>query len=131
MRNGDTREACGIHIIAVPAYNIVHQRSEGVLYHPRGEGNGYVLEFGDTRVYIAGDTENTPEMKALKEIDIAFLPINLPYTMTAEMVVDAVKALKPAVLYPYHFAFGTTEIDQLIKSMRDFPETELRVRNKP
>ncbi|MBN1195785.1 MAG: MBL fold metallo-hydrolase [Candidatus Aminicenantes bacterium] len=131
MANGDTRKLDGIHITAVPAYNLVHKRKDGTPYHPKGEGNGYVLEFGDTRVYVAGDTENTPEMKALEEIDIAFLPINLPYTMDAKMVTDAVKALKPAVLYPYHFAFGTTDLDELITAMKAFPGTELRIRNKP
>lgn len=131
LDNGDTRDIYGIHIMAVPAYNIVHKRKDGTPYHPKGQGNGYVLAFGDTRVYIAGDTENTPEMKALEQISIAFLPINLPYTMDADMVVDAVKAMQPAILYPYHFAFGTTDLESLIAAMKEFPGTELRIRNKP
>ncbi|HDP94868.1 MAG TPA: MBL fold metallo-hydrolase [Candidatus Aminicenantes bacterium] len=129
--NGETRDIYGIHIMAVPAYNIVHKRKDGTPYHPKGEGNGYILAFGDTRVYIAGDTENTLEMKALEQISIAFLPINLPYTMDADMVVDAIKTMKPDVLYPYHFAFGATDLDDLTTAMKAFPGTELRIRNKP
>ena len=83
----------GIRIEAVPAYNIKHERAPGQPFHPKGEGNGYVVTFGDRKVYIAGDTENTREMKALKGIDIAFLPMNLPYTMTPEMVADATTGL--------------------------------------
>lgn len=126
MQNGDVRTMAGIGVEAVPAYNIVHKRDTGQPYHPKGEGNGYVLTFGDKRVYIAGDTENTPEMKALKNIDIAFLPMNLPYTMTPEMVADAVKAFRPKVLYPYHYR-GTdpARIVELLKKDRDI---EVRVR---
>jgi L-ascorbate metabolism protein UlaG (beta-lactamase superfamily) len=78
MNNGDIKTIEGLKIEAVPAYNLVHMRSEGVPFHPKGVGNGYVITFGDKRVYVAGDTENTPEMKKLKDIDIAFLPMNLP-----------------------------------------------------
>lgn len=82
MKNGDVIEIEGLKIEAVPAYNIVQMRSEGKPFHPKGAGNGYVITFGDTRVYVAGDTENIPEMKDLPDVDIAFLPMNLPYTMT-------------------------------------------------
>ena len=92
MKNGDVQNVMGIKIEAVPAYNLIHKRDNGEFYHPKGEGNGYVLTFGDKRVYIAGDTENTPEMKRLENIDYAFLPMNLPYTMTPEMVADAARA---------------------------------------
>jgi len=92
MKNGDTNSDHGFTIEAVPAYNIAHTRDNGQPFHPKGEGNGYILTFGETRVYVAGDTENTPEMKALTGIDIAFLPMNLPYTMTPEMVADAARA---------------------------------------
>jgi L-ascorbate metabolism protein UlaG (beta-lactamase superfamily) len=126
MKNGDKREVAGIGVEAVPAYNLVHKRDNGEFYHPKGVGNGYVMTFGDTRVYIAGDTENTPEMKALKDIDIAFLPMNLPYTMTPEMVADAVVAFKPTVLYPYHY--GKTNISKLEKLLEDNEDTEVRVR---
>lgn len=113
MANGEVRTVQGIRIEAVPAYNIVHMRGPGQPYHPKGVGNGYLLTFGDKKVYIAGDTENTPEMKSLKDIECAFLPMNLPYTMTPEMVADAARAVKPKILYPYHY--GQTDTDQLVK----------------
>ncbi len=127
LRNGESTTVDGIAIEAVAAYNIVHKRDNGQAYHPKGIGNGYILTFGDTRVYIAGDTENTPEMKALTNIDVAFLPMNLPYTMTPEMVVDAAKAFKPRVLYPYHFS--GTDPYALVKLMKEVPATEVRVRS--
>jgi L-ascorbate metabolism protein UlaG (beta-lactamase superfamily) len=126
MKNGDVKTVAGLKIEAVPAYNIVHKRSGGQPFHPKGRGNGYVITFGKTRVYIAGDTENTPEMKQLKKIDIAFLPMNLPYTMTPEMVADAALALKPKVLYPYHY--GRTDPQELVKLLKDAKEIEVRVR---
>jgi L-ascorbate metabolism protein UlaG (beta-lactamase superfamily) len=126
MKNGDVQKQLGITVEAVPAYNLVHKRENGQPYHPKGQGNGYVLTFGDKRLYIAGDTENTPEMKALKNIDYAFLPMNLPYTMTPEMVADAVQAFKPKVLYPYHYGeTGTARLVELLKNDRDI---EVRIR---
>jgi L-ascorbate metabolism protein UlaG (beta-lactamase superfamily) len=127
MRNGDVETVGGLTIEAVPAYNLVHMRSEGMPYHPRGIGNGYVIAFAEKRVYVAGDTENIPEMKNLKHIDYAFLPMNLPYTMTPEMVADAASVFKPKVLYPYHF--GDTDTNQLVALMKRSPEIEIRVRN--
>lgn len=126
MRNGDVKTVGGLEIEAVPAYNLVHMRSPGVPYHPKGEGNGYVITFGDKRVYVAGDTENTPEMKALEDIDVAFLPMNLPYTMTPEMVTDAARGFKPKVLYPYHF--GQTDTSELVRLLKDVNDVELRIR---
>lgn len=126
MKNGDVREAGGFRIEAVPAYNLVHMRSPGVPYHPKGVGNGYVVTCGGKRIYIAGDTENTPEMKALKGIDIAFLPMNLPYTMTPEMVADAAKVFRPRVLYPYHF--GSTKTDRLKDLLKNEKDIEVRIR---
>jgi L-ascorbate metabolism protein UlaG (beta-lactamase superfamily) len=126
MKNGDVQRVAGIKVKAVPAYNIVHKRDNGQPYHPKGEGNGYVLTFGDKQVYIAGDTENTPEMKALEHIDYAFLPMNLPYTMTPEMVADAAKAFKPKVLYPYHY--GDTDTSKLVALLKDDKEIEVRIR---
>jgi L-ascorbate metabolism protein UlaG (beta-lactamase superfamily) len=126
LHNGDSRSVGGIRVEAVPAYNVVHLRSPGVPYHPRGSGNGYVLTLGERRLYIAGDTENTREMKALKGIDIAFLPMNLPYTMTPEMVADAALAFRPKVLYPYHFGETDTSVIQaLLASAKD---VEVRIR---
>ncbi len=126
MKNGDVRTVTGIRIEAVPAYNIVNKRPDGEFFHPKGHGNGYVLTMGGKRVYVAGDTENMPEMKALKEIDIAFLPMNLPYTMTPGMVADAAKAFKPKVLYPYHF--GETDTARLLTLLSEDPEIEVRIR---
>lgn len=133
MANGDVKTvklAKDLKIEAVPAYNIVHKRPDGTPYHPKGVGNGYIITFGDKRVYVAGDTENIPEMSNLKNIDIAFLPANLPYTMTAEMVVKAAEAFKPAVLYPYHFQFGQGQVPELETLMKDKKGIELRVRNR-
>lgn len=126
MRNGEMRAVEGLKIEAVPAYNIIHKRENGEPFHPKGVGNGYILTFGGKRVYVAGDTENTPEMKTLKEIDIAFLPMNLPYTMTPEMVADAAKAFKPKILYPYHY--GETDPSILLDLLKDTPEIEIRIR---
>jgi len=126
MENGDVRTVDGLKIEAVPAYNIVHKRSSGQAFHPKGRGNGYVITFGDKRVYVAGDTENTPEMKKLKDIDVAFLPMNLPYTMTPEMVADAARAFKPGVVYPYHY--GQTDPNKLVDLLKDSPQIEVRIR---
>ncbi len=127
MRNGDVRTIQGLRIEAIPAYNIVHMRSAGKPFHPKGEGNGYVIAVGDKRVYVAGDTENTPEMKRLKRIDIAFLPMNLPYTMTPEMVADAAKAFEPKILYPYHY--GQTDPNMLVNLLKDSKGIEVRIRD--
>jgi L-ascorbate metabolism protein UlaG (beta-lactamase superfamily) len=126
MNNGDVRIVKDLKIEAVPAYNIVHMRSKGVPYHPKGVGNGYVITFGDKRVYVAGDTENTPEMTVLTDIDIAFLPMNLPYTMTPEMVASATGAFKPKILYPYHY--GETDTSTILELLKDVNQTEVRIR---
>lgn len=126
MTNGETIKFKDITIEAVPAYNIVHMRSQGVPYHLKGEGNGYVITLDDKRIYIAGDTENIPEMKNLKNIDLAFLPMNLPYTMTPEMVADAARAIKPKILYPYHY--GDTDPNQLVDLLKEEKGIEVRIR---
>jgi len=126
LKNGESGTFSGILVEAVPAYNIKHERGPGQPFHPKGEGNGYILNFGNFRVYVAGDSENTPEMKALKDIDVAFLPMNLPYTMTPEMVADAAKAFKPKVLYPYHF--GDTDTGKLTELLKE-EKIEVRIRN--
>jgi L-ascorbate metabolism protein UlaG (beta-lactamase superfamily) len=127
MKSGDIKTIGGFKIESIPAYNLVHMRSEGVPYHPKGIGNGYVIIFGDKRVYVAGDTENTPEMKALQDIDCAFLPMNQPYTMSPAMVADAAKAFKPKVLYPYHYDFGDTDTSKLLELMKDTTEIDTRI----
>jgi len=126
MKNGEAKTVQGIRIEAVPAYNLVHMRSPGNPFHPKGTGNGYILTFGDKRLYIAGDSENTPEMKGLKNIDIAFLPMNLPYTMTPEMVADAAKAFRPKILYPYHY--GDTDTAKLTGLLKGEKDIEVRIR---
>jgi L-ascorbate metabolism protein UlaG (beta-lactamase superfamily) len=126
MHNGDEAVLAGFPVEAVPAYNIVHMRGQGQPYHPKGNGNGYIITFGDTRVYVAGDTENIPEMKNLKDIDIAFLPMNLPYTMTPEMVADAARAFRPRILYPYHM--GETDPGQLVALLAGEDWVDVRIR---
>jgi L-ascorbate metabolism protein UlaG (beta-lactamase superfamily) len=114
-------------IEAVPAYNVVHVRSAGNPFHPKGEGNGYVLTLGDKRVYVAGDTEDIPEMKTLKKIEVAFLPMNLPYTMTPEMAADAARMFRPKILYPYHY--GQTDPQLLVALLKPDKDIEVRIRN--
>ncbi|MBI4643220.1 MAG: MBL fold metallo-hydrolase, partial [Deltaproteobacteria bacterium] len=126
LKNGEKKTVAGFQIEAVAAYNLVHKRESGEPFHPKGRDNGYIITFGDKRVYVAGDTENHPEMKALKNIDFAFLPMNLPYTMTPEMVADAAKAFKPKVLYPYHY--GKTDPAKLVNLLKENKEIEVRVR---
>lgn len=127
MSNGDTLTVNGVKIIAVPAYNLLHKRDTGEVFHPKGMGNGYILTFGDKRVYIGGDTENIPEMAAFGPIDIAFLPMNLPYTMTPKMVVEAAKMIQSKILYPYHY--GETDPQILVRIMKaELPQVEVRVR---
>ena len=126
LKNGDVTTVKGIKIEAVPAYNLVHKRDNGQPFHPKGMGNGYMLTLGDKRVYIAGDTENIPEMRNFANIDIAFLPMNLPYTMTPEMVAEAVRMFHPKILYPYHY--GNTEVSKLIDLLKGEPNLHIRVR---
>lgn len=126
LTNDDTTSFDGIKISAVPAYNIVNKRENGEVFHPKGIGNGYVITFGNMKIYIAGDTENIPEMKNLKGVDIAFLPMNLPYTMTPTMLADAVKMFNPKILYPYHT--GNTDMNELVKLLKDKMDCEVRIR---
>ncbi|MCE5209187.1 MAG: MBL fold metallo-hydrolase [Chloroflexi bacterium] len=125
MHNGEACGVQGISIEAVPAYNILHKRENGEPFHPKGVGNGYVLTIGSKKVYIAGDTENIPELKNLQGIDVAFLPMNLPFTMTPEMVADAARTFHPRILYPYHF--GNTNTDLLVDLLKS-EGIEVRIR---
>jgi len=120
------KEVKGLKIEAVPAYNIVQMRAPGQPFHPKGVGNGYVITLGDKRVYVAGDTEHIPEMARLAGVDCAFLPMNLPYTMTPEMAAQAAKVLKPKILYPYHF--GDTDTSRLRELLKDSGGIEVRIR---
>lgn len=126
MKAGESKQVKDIIIEAVYAYNIKNLNQAKKPFHPKGEGIGFILTIGGKRFYIAGDTENTPEMKALKNIDVAFLPMNLPYTMTPEMVADAAKSIKPSILYPYHY--GNTNTAEIIKLLKD-TGIEVRIRN--
>jgi L-ascorbate metabolism protein UlaG (beta-lactamase superfamily) len=127
MVNGDVRTVKGVRIEAVPAYNVLHKRESGEPFHPCGKGNGYVLTFGDTRLYVSGDTENIPEMSQLQDIDVAFLAMNVPYTMTPHMVAAAARAIRPRILYPYHY--GSTDPQKLGDLLRDEPGIEVRIRS--
>jgi L-ascorbate metabolism protein UlaG (beta-lactamase superfamily) len=100
---GETKTLGPFTVEAIPAYNLTRGPKPGSLYHDKGRGNGYIVTFGGTRIYFSGDTEGIPEMKALKNIDVAFVCMNLPYTMTAEEAAEAVKAFHPRVVYPYHY----------------------------
>ena len=120
---GQSKKILDITVEAIPAYNITPDR---LRFHPKDrKDNGYVLTFGGKRVYVAGDTEGTPEMKALKDIDIAFLPINLPYTMPPKEAADAARAFKPKILYPYHQ--GKSDPAEVKKFLADVKEIEVRV----
>lgn len=123
IKPGETRNVLGITVEAIPAYNITADRLN---FHPKDRGDvGFVFTFGGKRVYIAGDTEGTAEMRALKNIDIAFIPINLPYTMPPAEAADAVRAFKPKVFYPYHQ--GKSDPAETKKLLADTPEIEVRV----
>lgn len=115
MKNGDKMELPNqITLEAVPAYNTTPGREQ---FHPRSRDNGYILTIDGLRIYIAGDTEDIPEMKNLKNIDVAFLPVNQPYTMTVAQAVNAAKMFSPKVLYPYHF--GNTDVKPLEELLKD------------
>ena len=102
MANGDTREIRkDIQLDAVPAYNYSEGRT---MFHPQGRDNGFILTIDGFRIYIAGDTEDIPEMADIKDIDVAFFPVNQPYTMTVDQCVNAAKVVQPKVLIPYHFS---------------------------
>lgn len=103
LANGQTKTVAGVSIEAVAMYNLQRGPSAGQLFHTKGRGNGYIVTLGGKRVYFAGDTECVPEVKALKNIDVAFVPMNLPYTMPPSEAAECVKAFKPKIVYPYHF----------------------------
>ncbi len=111
INNGETKEVQGIPIEAIPMYNL---REEALKFHNKGRGNGYVITLGDKRIYFSGDTEDIKEMRALKYIDIAFICMNLPYTMTVESAANAVLEFKPKQVYPYHYR-GTEGLSDVVK----------------
>ena len=103
IANGETKSMLGWTIEAIPAYNLKRGPAPGKLFHDKGRGNGYVLTYGGTRFYFSGDTEGVPEMRALKNIDVAFVCMNLPYTMPPDEAAEAVKAFHPKIAIPYHY----------------------------
>lgn len=121
---GETVQAKGIAIEAIPAHNL---STEKLGFHPKGVGNGYVLTLGGKRIYIPGDTEDTEEMLALKNIDIAFLPMN-KYTMSGPQAASAAKTFKPRVVYPFHYLHGQENL-AFAEAMRGFPGVEVRMRD--
>ena len=124
MANGDTRILAEDWTLeAVPAYNISPEKQQ---FHPKGRDNGFVLTIEGMRIYIAGDTEDIPEMGTIKGIDVAFLPCNLPYTMSPEQCSKAALMVKPAVLFPYHY--GDTDIQRLVKLL-DGSGIDVRIRD--
>ena len=109
MKNGETQDMqYAFTIEAVPAYNITEGHTQ---FHPKGRDNGYILNLGGLRIYVAGDTEDIPEMANLKNIDIAFLPCNQPYTMTPDQLLHAARMVKPRVVFPYHY--GQTDVSSI------------------
>ncbi len=112
-----------VDILAIPAYNV----TEGhLMYHPKGRDNGYVLMMGGSKVYLSGDTEDIAEMKLLKDVDIAFISINQPYTMTIEEACHATSMILPHILYPYHFT--DTDVHQLEVALDKIKNIEVRMR---
>jgi L-ascorbate metabolism protein UlaG (beta-lactamase superfamily) len=126
LHNGESSTWDQWTIEAVPMYNLKRGPTPGTFYHDKGRGNGYVLTYGGTRFYIAGDTEGIPEMRALKNIDVAFIPMNLPYTMTPEEAADAVREFHPKVVYPYHYRDSDTGA---FKKALDGTGIDVRLRN--
>ena len=121
MKNGETKKFGAWTIEAIPMYNLKNGP-----YHDKGRGNGYIVTYGGLRVYIAGDTEGIPEMRALKNIDVAFIPMILPYTMSPAEAADAVKAFRPKVVYPYHYGESDLKVfDAALKGTG----IEVRLRN--
>jgi len=121
--NEQTTALKNINIKATPAYNITEGRD---IFHPKGRDNGYVLTFGSTRVYIGGDSEVIPEMKEQKNIDIAFLAANQPYTMTVPQAIEAAKMINPKILYPYHY--GDTNVQEIADGLKE-SDIDVRIRN--
>jgi len=118
--NGEHTDFMGVSVEAIPMYNTTQDRLQ---YHPKGRGNGYVVTVGGTRVYISGDTEDIPEMRALQNIDVAFVCFNLPYTMTEEQAASAVRAFHPRIVYPYHYR--GSDVDKFTQLVGDASEVRV------
>jgi L-ascorbate metabolism protein UlaG (beta-lactamase superfamily) len=127
LHNGQKKVVAGLEIEAVPMYNHKRGPSPGKLFHDRGRGNGYLLTLGGKRVYISGDTACIPEMKSLTAIDIAFVTMNLPYTMPPEEAAECVMAFKPKIVYPYHYRGSDLKI--FTRALESHPDIEVRIRD--
>ncbi|WP_026461862.1 MBL fold metallo-hydrolase [Adhaeribacter aquaticus] len=129
LKNGDKTTQLGIQITAVPMYNLPEAPDA---MHVKGRGNGYILNMGGKNVYLSGDTEDTPEVRGLKNIDVAFLSMNLPYTMDVNQAAQAVLAFRPKIVYPYHYRGqgGLSDVESFKKQVNaDNKEIEVRLRN--
>ncbi len=116
-----------IEVEALPAYNLTRGPAPGQFYHPKGRGNGYILTLGGKRIYISGDTECIPEITNLKNIDVAFICMNLPYTQTPQEAAECVRMFRPAIVYPYHYRGQDPKV--FADALRDEPGIEVRLRN--
>ena len=126
ISNGEKKTFMGIEIEAVPMYNLKLGSGPGKPFHHKGIGNGYIMTFGDTRVYFSGDTECTPEMKALKNISVAFVAMNPPRTMPATEAAACVDAFRPKIVYPYHYRGQNTQ--DFADGLKNTPGVEVRLR---
>jgi L-ascorbate metabolism protein UlaG (beta-lactamase superfamily) len=124
LTNGQSATVAALKIEAVAAYNTTAERAK---FHAKGRGNGYVLAFADKRVYVSGDTEDVPEMRALKNIDVAFVCMNLPYTMTVEQAANAVGEFRPKVVYPYHCR--GSDLEKFKRLVGEDAGVEVRIRD--
>ncbi|MBN1290773.1 MAG: MBL fold metallo-hydrolase [Candidatus Latescibacteria bacterium] len=127
MRNGMTWKVKGLLIEAVPAYCLIPRDDPRSQPHTKGECNGYILTFGDKRVYIASETENIPELKEVSDIDVAFIAMDSIFNLTPTEAIDAVKAFNPKVIYPYHYA--DADLTPFLDAFKDNPSIEVRVKN--
>ncbi|SIT75275.1 MBL fold metallo-hydrolase [Pontibacter indicus] len=129
LGNNDHIEQQGISIAALPMYNLPETEDSR---HPKGRGNGYVLKFADKTVYLSGDTEDIPEMRALRNVDVAFVCMNLPYTMDIDQAASAVLEFKPAIVYPYHYRGqeGLSDVEAFKRKVNEGDQNiEVRLRN--
>lgn len=126
INNGEKKTVAGVEIEAVPMYNLQRGPAAGQLYHDKGRGNGYILTLGGKRIYLSGDTECIPEMKALRNIDVAFVCMNLPFTMTPGEAAGCVNAFKPKIVYPYHY--GQSNLQEFTSAVQGTPGVEVRLR---
>lgn len=126
LANGETAEVAGVSVEAVPMYNLTEERSR---FHSKGRGNGYVVTVGGQRIYVSGDTEDIPEMRALESIDVAFVCMNLPYTMEVEKAADAVLEFQPGVVFPYHYRGqgGLSDVEKFKEIVARNPKIEVRL----